>query len=515
MKNYLLLVKTGILQALSGSPNKRKNGKQSKSRLTGLIMIAVAVLGVGIGYSIIFGNAFNASNAPEMLLSMMSMLAIILLFVFGLYDGISNLFGYKDYYVLSSMPIKRSTMILAKLTTTYIIDFALTVAILLPASIVYSTFVPQNAWFFISSVLTCLFLPALALSLTITIAVLIKLFVSRFKNSAQIETAITYIGYILIFGLSFYFGYFTEESVMPTIPAIFNVYQKILAYPLYLGAFVLIAVALFLIVCFIIAVNYVKLYSVITSVKKGKGYKIKEEKTRSPFMTIVKKEFKRIFSNANFALNSFFGAFMYLFAVFGISITFKVIGISVFLKDYALVFALPLTAFALLIASPTSASISVEGKSFYLLKTLPVSTEKILTAKLYAGTILPAIFGMVGSLGIGILFNIGILQTILLIIATVAMVVGGGAFGLVLNVRFYNLQWTNINQPIKQGLSVFLLLVSAIVFALLLGALAYVGYMFEIFLLSFIFQAVIVLALTFSALLVLYTVSVKRFSKIN
>ena len=86
MRNYLLLVKTGILQALSGNPNKRKNGKKIKSRISGLIMIAVVVLGIGVGYSIIFGNAFNASGTPELLLSMMSMLAIMMLFVFGFYD---------------------------------------------------------------------------------------------------------------------------------------------------------------------------------------------------------------------------------------------------------------------------------------------------------------------------------------------------------------------------------------------------------------------------------------------
>jgi len=169
----------------------------------------------------------------------------------------------------------------------------------------------------------------------------------------------------------------------------------------------------------------------------------------------------------------------------------------------------------LLMASPTSAIISVEGKSFSILKTLPVSTEKILTAKLYAGTIVPAIFGAIGSLVIGILFNIGIIQTILLIIATVAMAIGGGAFGLVLNIRFCNLDWTNINQAVKQGVSVLLLMISAIVFALILGGLAYVGYAFEIFLLSFIFQVVIVFAVTFGALLILYTVSVKRFSTLG
>jgi ABC-2 type transport system permease protein len=274
----------------------------------------------------------------------------------------------------------------------------------------------------------------------------------------------------------------------------------------------LIAVALCSLVCFIIAKSYVKLYSTITSVKKSNGYKIASAKNNSPFMAVVKKDFKRILSNAIYALNSYMSSIMYIFVAVGLSIMLKVLGVSVFLKDYALVLALPLTALILLMMSPTTALISVEGKSFSLLKTLPLSTDKILTAKLFVGSIVPAIFGTIGSLVIGILFNIGILQTILLTIATVVLTIGGSALGLILNVRFCNLEWTNINQPVKQGLPVLLMLVFSIVLAAVFAGIAYLGYAYEIFLLTFIFQVVVTFAFSLGMLLILYSVSAKRFS---
>ena len=509
MKNYLLLIKIGVERILVG--NSKKHKKTVKNGLVGFGLIAILAIGISVAYAISLGSAFNEVGAIYSLPIMMFFSLVLLVFLYGTFDGFTNLFSYKDYPLLSSMPIKKSTLVLSKLTTTYLINVAITVLILMPANIVYAYYVPQKAGFYLSAVVLCLILPLILVPISILFALIIKLLVSRFKNSKQIETVLMIVFYTAL-TVAFLFLSYGEDSVnlyakIPISKWYFNALTSI-EYLLY---FTFTGVVLSGIITTIITIFYHNLYSVLTAVKTSGKYKLKKSKVTSPFFALVKKEFRKTVSIVTYAMNSYIGAVMFLIIAIGAPIALNEYGLLDIISPYAVPFVLIIVCFTVNMNTPTSASLSLEGNAFGLLKTLPVSTEKILMAKLVAGTIVSLVSALLGTTILVIVLEFSFIDALLTLIGAITMTIGLSALGLFFNSIKINLDWSNVTEPVKQSLPVILTVLVTFAITLLLGVIGYYG--FDHARLALLVQTLIACVLCALGLYLVLTVSVKKFNE--
>ena len=248
-----------------------------------------------------------------------------------------------------------------------------------------------------------------------------------------------------------------------------------------LAIFVVIIVAIFGVVYFALSMSVTK----IMTTKKGekKATYVKKEMVNSGIdAALLRKEFKRLTSSVNYIMNCGLGAIFMLFA--GVALIYKASDIKEVVDMYAAVFGdkiteiLPLLAIAAIgtmasMCDISAPSVSLEGNTLWILKSLPIDPIKPLMAKLKLNiyvAIVPAFF--VAVCGI-IVFDFDFYYSAMIILAAIVFVIFYSLLGLVANLKFPNLEWTNEIVPIKQGMSVIITMLGGMCFVFLLGGLYY------------------------------------------
>ena len=118
--------------------------------------------------------------------------------------------------------------------------------------------------------------------------------------------------------------------------------------------------------------------------------------------------------------------------------------------------AVPALCFLAAMIFFTAPSISLEGKTLWLAKSLPVSPQALLRAKLRMQVLLavPPMLLLSGAAA-AVLRTRGLLLVLTLLLPALYCVLIG-LVGLTLNLRFPNFDWINETQAVKSGASVLL-----------------------------------------------------------
>ena len=187
-------------------------------------------------------------------------------------------------------------------------------------------------------------------------------------------------------------------------------------------------------------------------------YKEKKVAAKSQFMALLSKEFSRFASSPQYMLNCGMGVFL-----------MPIMAVFIFIKGAKLQEALmkegvglPFTVMAIGVICILSTmndmvapSISLEGKAFWICRSLPVSPKLIIRAKLAMQLILTIIPLALVSVSSCIVFDCGFWDKFLIILIPIIYSVFNSLFDL--RMAFYkpDFNWTNEIYPIKQSLSVF------------------------------------------------------------
>ena len=117
--------------------------------------------------------------------------------------------------------------------------------------------------------------------------------------------------------------------------------------------------------------------------------------------------------------------------------------------------------------SITNSLISLEGKNINILKSLPISTKKILMSKIYACLVLTTPVLLIGNIILFIRFKISIIESILLLILSILIPLVSHFIGLIINLKYPKLDFENSAEVIKQSTSSFLSVVIGMILAVI------------------------------------------------
>ena len=140
----------------------------------------------------------------------------------------------------------------------------------------------------------------------------------------------------------------------------------------------------------------------------------------------------------------------------------------------------PKVYYALLIilismTSITSSSISIEGRSFNISKSLPIDNYKKLLSKIvFSNTIImPIIF--ICDLIFIIYFKINLFDTITIILISIIMPTLTALIGLLINLAFPKMKATSDTEVIKQSMSVTISILLGLVLSIILIGLLFIN----------------------------------------
>lgn len=489
------LIKMQFSALASQTIMRTRKGRATNKTSPGKIILYSLLLLLCFGYlSVIFGVIFlmlesmTAETAQNWsMTALASFMSMILCFVGTIFTTQSLIFNSKDNDLLISMPIPPRLILLSRITTLAIMNYIFALMIFLPATI---------AWVMVNGlglgVLVWLalfiFVPLASMTLTLILGWIIALISSRMKNKSLVTTILSVAAFLVYFLLCFNLGdYITVIEENPSLVSsfisdylgLFVLMGKAVANLDIIALLITIAVCVlpFAVVIFILSKSFLKIVTDKKSAKKA-IYRKKEMKAGTVSSALIKKEFQRFFTSATYFLNSFMGIiFMILIAA---AIILNVNGIKEFMSEIStgLGFLLPIEnimaffgiAIIIVISAfniPTSVCISLEGKTLWILQSMPLKAKDVLLAKMRAAVIATSIPNLIFAVIMSILFGLDILSITAIIIVAIAMPIFSSCFGIIINMLMPRFDWVNETLCVKQSgstiISLLLMLVAAVI----------------------------------------------------
>ena len=449
-------------------------GRKEKSK--GKMILFALLLVYVLGYmAFFFGMTFwgiclplSASGLDWLYFAVAGLLSFSFCFLLSVFSTESQLYEAKDNELLLAMPIKPSAILASRMAVVLLWTFLLELMVLGPAAVVYGIQVGFSVLGIVGTVVVFLTLPLLVMVFSCIFGWLLALLNARAKRK-NIATMVFSLAL-----MAFYMIFFTRlneysQSLLLNSESIADGVQGGFFPLYYLGRamagtdvlsillFLLCVLLPFALTCWLLSRGFRR----VLMTKRGQAtvrYRERAMKTSSPQWAFVKKELARFTSSPLYMLNAALGLLFTLIA--GVALIIKgqdllnIIQTVPELADYLaaiLVLALCVLATTNTISAP---SVSLEGQSLWLAKSLPLSGSKILLAKAYLHMLLCLPVSLLVSLICAIVFKLGLLDSLLVVLLPALLTTFQALLGVVANLRFHRFDWVNETVPIKQSLSV-------------------------------------------------------------
>ena len=191
---------TVILRALLRGMFRKKAGRSGMtvSAIVGMLIAAsiiAAVLSVVMG---LLGNAAREYGLATEAVALLLAADFIITLVFGVTAVMSSMWSARDGEFFASLPASSNAVMLAKLTSAYIQDGAVSCILVLPPAITFGAVAGMGALYYVMTVLAIILVPLAALLLAAIISVPLA-FVSGFFRNRGAAAAVLLLVFLIIF----------------------------------------------------------------------------------------------------------------------------------------------------------------------------------------------------------------------------------------------------------------------------------------------------------------------------
>lgn len=428
-----------------------------------------------------------------------AMAITMMIFIFYVPDILSKYFTKADISNYQTLPLSQGELFLGKVIggISSFFDFFLFFAIGLYIYFGEAGFDPMTL---ILGLITLLPMIAIPYGLICLMILLIKKFTNVNRHAKLFKT----LGYLLMFGVMGVIYYFSFSSSSKTSPSfnidvdnitsmlgnVSNVFFNAKIFGLALSGpiiqrlgFSLLLLALAALVLFLVYKLGDKYYfdavfddHIDMDKKKKAKAKDIEIKTSSQFKDIFLKDIKTLFSNIVFVAGPI--SMLIIFSIMGFTTGRNLIedvdpaliqSSMTGLICFAAAFALSLLIWTN--GNPATTSLSREGKSFYLIQTLPIDPKSHMLARFSSSYLVISIFNLILAIAYGLILSLGLINSLLFFLGLSL----GGAFATMISLYFgtfvVNTNWKKPQEvqqanPVK---SIIFYLGSLLVTGLLVG----------------------------------------------
>ena len=449
---------------------KYKSNKKGIFKIL-LPLCLFVIISFSVGGSIYYiSEELSKYHLTYIILSFMLIASSLLTLIEGINKTQSMLFDCKDNDILFSLPIRKSTILFIRIIKLLLYEYLFNLMILFPTFVVYIILENPNISFYLLSILIFMLTPIIPTIISCFIGYIIKSISSKLRFKNIIQALLTSIIFII-----FFFFYMNIDSFMEDIvknaTSINDIITKIY-YPVGLcislinkfNIINLIKLILINIIPFIIFILIGQKYyfKIISNIKNNKKININNNikiKLNKPIISLTKKEFMRYFKSSVIIFNTSFG--LILLFVFTIILCFKgKLSLINLLSNYGIdknistnILFYGLLLFSLAMTSITSSSISLEGRTINITKSLPIDYKLIFKSKILNSFIIELPFVISSYLLFIIFFSVPIVFVIQLLFLIILVILLNSIIGLIINLKYPKLTCNNDTEVVKQSMS--------------------------------------------------------------
>ena len=285
---------------------------------------------------------------------------------------------------------------------------------------------------------------------------------------------------------------------------------------LYTIYFVLINLVILYLFIKVFGVKYFKIIFNLSAEKTRSNFKMKELASSSSYKALIKKELKKYFSSAIYVFNTAFGlVFILIFAVgsfiYNPSQILEMLNFG--FKPTSFILVLYFMMFVVGMTITTNSAISIERKSFWILKMLPVEVKQIFNAKKFVNKIITIPVVLISLILLIFSSYITIPEALGLMIICIIYNAFIANFGLICNLMFPNFNAINDTVIVKQSVASFIGIIFPLLLVIIMIVLTSGLNVNNIFLIGL--YLVISLVLYIISRVMLNTWGIKKFNKLS
>ena len=503
------LLKKEFSELLSGFYISGKTGKKrTPAALFGFALLFVYVIGTFLflfwEYAGTLCQPLVQGGLTWVYFALSGTIATAIGVVITLFSSFTRLYKAKDNETLLAMPIPPWMIVFSRIIGLYAMALVFESLVFLPVIVRYFTVAGVKAVSLFACCSVLLLLPLLAVSLSGFLGFFIS-FISTKLPAKNIVTAVFAIGFLLLY----FWGYSKINTALQYVlvngEKVGGVMQKWL-FPFWKlglacegkgGAFlwtILLFVGTFALVYLLVSKTFLYLATKKEKIART-NYRGEIRKRRSVSFSLMKRDVLRIIKNPMLFLNCALGSVFLL--ILPVVVLFKadlLETLSAFLGEKK-IFLIPLLLGGLgSTVIYTSASISLEGESFWIVRSSPIKTEEVFKAKLLLQTLATALPALFCGSTLGILMELSVWEIFLCLCTGVGFCFLFALLGLCINLKFPALHWTNELVPVKQGIAALVSMFSdfGIVLLFVGGYFLFGKYMSAIGYLAIVFLSIVV-----------------------
>ncbi len=451
-----------------GGRNKSKPGIGKMIGFGLLMLYSLAALGFLFWHFFdVMYEAFYPLGLEWLYYSMVAMSLFALSFLGTVFFAKVQLYEARDNELLLSMPIKPVYILASRLIMLLVIGIFFSLPVIVSAMIVARGDLFAGVDKVFSFLLVYVLLQLLALSAAAFFGWMFSVLTARVRKKALIGTVLCVA---LIAGYSWLMSRLNmmllelaamARQIADHLGAVAPLYWigSAIATGNWRHLLLLCAVILpiFALCCAVLILTF----SRTASNKKGFArvkYVERQSRTLSPERALLRRELSRFGSSSAYMVNAGLGLFFMLGGAVLLFVKRDDVCALLGLLPEADALLLPVIAAALCLFATmnmiSAPSVSLEGKNIWIVQSLPVSSQKVLAAKikLHLYICLPVL--ALTILSFAVVFGLKASDILLIAALSVAFTVFIAVLGVVENLHFPNLDWTQEAQAVKSGFGV-------------------------------------------------------------
>ncbi|MBQ2622795.1 hypothetical protein IJG12_00525 [Candidatus Saccharibacteria bacterium] len=449
--------------------------KQSKLvRISLPIVLAIIIMVSVAGYADMMMEPLAEVGMEFVVLTLYIIMAALFILVEGIYKASGLLFNCRDDDLMLSLPVKKSTVLTIRVLKFYLFEVMINAIVFIPAMVVYAMRVGVGPSFYLVSLTALLILPILPIVIASLVGGIIAFSSAQFKHKNIAQIILTTLLLLVLLFVSI-----NIKDILQTLAQNAKSVNEIITKLYYPAGqyihlvldfkfvdyliFILTNVGLFTLMLLTLGSVYYKINSRVKIVKTDTALRSYTLKYNRPLMALFKKEIGRFVSSPVFLINAGFGLVLYVVVVILVCVNmdgtldmFSKMGAEIPVE--AIINYMPACLFGLIfftsmMTSITSSMISLEGKSFNILKSLPTNPVTIIMAKVLAAVAVMIPILLVGDIVMFVRFDFDIWQILMIVCSSIIMPLVSEVVGIVINLKYPKMNAQDDTEVVKQSMS--------------------------------------------------------------
>ena len=498
MKQVLPLIRLQLMEFFPFSAVKNTSDdaarKRARRKLTSTFVTFLACVYMSGVYSMgmLHGglDGTNYTLAPALMLVAGSVLGAITTMT----RAGAVMFSSSSLDPLLSLPLTRRTVVLSRVFSLYFEELLINAGMLLTAGVCCQIVIrdlPVTFWPVL--ILSVLLAPLLPMGVGGLAGLFVAMLTARMKKKSLFTTFFSMAFVVGVMFLSFNAGtMFTDMAdIAASLQArVYGIYPPARLFVEGLSGsvasfliFAAVSLAFLALLCLVAVKGFVFFYGAINATAASKAFRMSRQKRSGLLLTLCKKELRQKLNTPAWILNTDMGTLMAIILTVALIVTGKEPIVQVLEEVFGrgaeagLLFGLVIAAAQCLNLTAT-ASVSMEGRSLWLIKSLPVRADVWLRSKLLVSMLPPAVGGFVCGLLLTVAWRLPAWNFPLILLLSLLFSWSFSVVELALGLRFARFDWENPTEVIKQSSGVFL---SMLITFLVIGAAAalviFLGYL--------------------------------------